>query len=245
MSTTPIPETHVLDACAVLFGEEVTLCREFLFYLQPSGAKAAYRRRAKEVHPDRLATAPPPVRQRGAERFRQLAEAHELVHAFFRQREAGTWNPDPTPPQPAPAERQHYYRGPLPMIHLSLGRYCYYHGIIPFTALIAALSWQRRQRPAIGEIARNWGWLNEEAIRSVFNTRSSHQTLFGEKAIELGLLTHQQVNALLYYQRFRQQRIGRFFVEQGYVTQEEMERLARELHLHNARIAIQHNRQAR
>lgn len=241
-----IHETKVLSACHVLFGDGVRLDRDFLLYLQPSGAKAAYRRRAKEVHPDLHAAAPPELRNRRSELFRELVAAHELVCEFFRQREAGQGaSPLPTgegrsqhgsrSPRSTPTDASPFYRGQLPRAQLTIGRYCYYRGVIPYSALIEALTWQRQQRPVIGELARRRGWLNEEGMRQVFAARDSGSK-FGEKAVALGILSAEQVRELLRCQRSRSQRLGQFFIERGYVSEKEMNRLTREMRLHNAAV---------
>ncbi|HAD04083.1 MAG: hypothetical protein A2091_08325 [Desulfuromonadales bacterium GWD2_61_12] len=242
-----LPEMKVLRACQVLFGEGVRLDREFLHYLQPSGAKAAYRRRAKEVHPDLLERGSPEAKRRRSDLFRELVEAHDLVSEFFRQRDLGQWQRSdarfrppphrssrPAPPAGKSEKGSRFYQGPIPGVVLSIGRYCYFCGIIPYATLIEALAWQRRQRPAIGEIATRWGWLNEEKARRISHSRDIVGR-FGEKAVQLGFLGPEQVQALLFYQRSRQQRIGAYFIEQGFVSAEEMERLVRELHAHNVR----------
>lgn len=247
-----LPEKTILKACQVLFGEGVRLDGDFLHYLQPSGAKAAYRRRAKEVHPDLLDRGSPEAKRRRSDLFRELVEAHDLVSEFFRQRESGQWqksavrhNPSayrPTrsasPPRPSPTPRKaengpRFYQGPIPRTVLTIGRYCYFRGVIPYATLIEALSWQRRQRPAIGEIAMRWGWLNEDKARRISLTRGVLGR-FGEKAVQLGFLGPQQVQSLLLYQRSRQQRIGSYFIERGFVNAAEMERLVLDLQVHNA-----------
>ena len=238
-----LSEAQVLSACQILFGEEVKLDRNFLFYLQPSGLKSAFRRRAKEVHPDLFQRGGSEMRRRRTELFRQLVEAHELIREFFRQRDAGLWErharPQASaagrPPESQGAGGDGYYRGQIPQIHLTIGRYCYYRGIIPYHALIEALTWQRRQRPLLGEIARRWGWLNEESVRRISNGVRPQQR-FGERAVALGLLEPQQVQTLLHHQQSRQQRLGHYFVESGYTDSAGMTRLVAEMHQHNARV---------
>lgn len=247
-----LSEAKILNACHVLFGEGVRLDRDFLFYLQPSGAKAAYRRRAKEVHPDLVERGTPEAHRRRAELFRQLVEAHDLMNEFFRQRQSGQWSGgtlrytqaasrphgwQASPPRTAAgAHGQRFYQGEIPSTRLTIGRYCYFRGVIPYSALIEAISWQRRQRPPIGEIARRWGWLSEESLRRVTTSRGLIGR-FGERAVQLGLLMPSQVQSLLYYQRTQQQRLGQFFVERGLVGSDEMERLVKELQLHNASVS--------
>src|SRR5574341_2660421 len=82
-----IPETKVLDACRTLFGEDVSLRRDFLFYLQPTGAKTAFRKIAKETHPDHFANEPSDIQKRQNDQFRDVLQAYELLNTFFRQRD--------------------------------------------------------------------------------------------------------------------------------------------------------------
>lgn len=237
-----LSETKVLGACQILFGEEVKLDRNFLYYLQPGGLKSAFRRRAKEVHPDLLQRGGAEMRRRRTELFRQLVEAHDLVCEFFRQRDAGLWGRSSAPPPggrqahaPTPAG-DGYYRGPVPQLHLTIGRYCYYRGVVPYPVLIEALAWQRRQRPLLGEIARRWGWLDDDGVRRI-NAAGRPRQRFGERAVALGLLGPHQVQSLLLHQKSRQLPLGRYFVEGGFVSSTEMDRLVAEMHRHNAQLS--------
>ena len=47
-------EQQLFRSCEILFGSQVSISREFLEYLQPSGLQGAYRKRALETHPDRM-----------------------------------------------------------------------------------------------------------------------------------------------------------------------------------------------
>jgi hypothetical protein len=116
---------------------------------------------------------------------------------------------------------------------LQIGQYLYYRGKITFGSLISALLWQRKQRPSIGDIAIQWGLLDAEKITRIFNI-CCRPRLFGEKAVELGLLTVFQVNTILLYQRSQQDRLGNYFVQNNILSLFELERLARELNVHNA-----------
>lgn len=227
----------LLDACRTLFGDGIQLAPEFLAYLQPSGAKVAFRTQAKRHHPDRFAGAPPEVRARQTAIFRDILQAYQLLLGYLEQRP-----PAPSPPHPAEGHRHRAAtRSPessagVPPLPLEFGLYAYYRGRIDYRALIEALVWQRRQRPMLGAIACQWGWLTEEAVRSIVGHRGSGGR-FGRKAVELGLLSAPQVEALLRQQRSRQQRIGQYFIERGLMTAAEAEQLASDLARHNARLA--------
>jgi hypothetical protein len=236
----PIPESSLFNACRILFGAEIELSRDFLFYLQPSGVKAAYRQQAKQSHPDTIAHCSAADQRQQGDRFRQVTEAYQLICAFFKQREAGIWRQERQslldrmassrrPPKPQPL----YYNGQLPARPLEIGRYLYYRGAIPYQALIQALGMQRRQRPSIGRIARSWGWLSGEGVNAILYCQG-HEGRFGEKAAHLGLLNQLQIDTILNYQKTRQKKLGQYFVQMGYLSHQQMERLAHDLHRHNA-----------
>ncbi len=250
-----ITETEVVQACQKLFGEDVDISRDFLFYsIQPSGVKSAYRKKAKETHPDLFAADPAHVQQKQTELFREIIRAYDVLTLFFEQREKGVWRPGgmagrpwvgrrstPARQKPAAAENSSgrsaddiYYRGPVPNRRLQFGQYLYYRGKITFGELIQAIVWQRKQRPTIGDIAVQWGMLDSAGIDRIFSV-CGRPRLFGEKAVELGILSVFQVNTLLLYQRSLQDRLGRYFVEKNVLSYSEIERMAGELKEHNAR----------
>ena len=80
-------ETAVFNACRTLFGKEVNLSRDFLNYLQPSGAKTAFRSRAKAHHPDAHASASKNIRNQQTERFREIRQAYDLIIEFLENRQ--------------------------------------------------------------------------------------------------------------------------------------------------------------
>jgi len=73
-----------LHACRLLFGAEVLVSRDFLDYVQLSGLKSAFRRRALETHPDndrKVASACDPTE------FYQVREAYATLLDFLRRRD--------------------------------------------------------------------------------------------------------------------------------------------------------------
>lgn len=245
----PITESQVLLACQTLFGSEIPASRAFLQYLQPSGVKSAYRRKAKETHPDIIAGTDPGLQKQQSLLFVEILKAYDVLNAFFKQRERGLWRlPAATPPRTRARPRPHAGTTqrpdgnadlkrprPIPKRPLEFGRYLYYRGCISYKTLIEAVTWQRIQRPAIGDIALQWGWLNSIGIQQVLNARHVFGR-FGEKAVGLGLLSSFQVKTLLYFQRSQQERLGRYFVLNGFLSQHELDRLVADLDDHNARI---------
>ena len=247
-------ESSLLDACRTLFGDDINLNRDFLFYLQPSGVKVAYRAQAKLNHPDLFNDSPHQVRLQQTERFRQIHDAYHLIKGFLDQRHRRDFFPHKPQPtrQPAPrrpaarstardASETHRHSRPVPTIPLEFGMFCYYLGRISYKDLIEALIWQRRQRPMMGAIAVRWGWLTDRQVTQVGKHRGG-SLRFGRKSIELGLLSQLQVDALVRHQRTLQQKIGQYFIDKGLITEQEADQLASQLQNHNRQVLARNRR---
>jgi hypothetical protein len=103
---------------------------------------------------------------------------------------------------------------------------------------VEAIAWQRRQRPPIGRIAIECGFLTQAQVLEVMERRlRSGETWvpFAEYATRIGLLTPFARLAVLGRQRRRQRRIGRFFAERGWLSEEELQAAWQEMLLHNLR----------
>ncbi len=254
--TSTLTESTVLQACRTLFGQEPDIGSGFLYYLQPSGAKSAYRKKAKETHPDFYQNEDLIIQQQQTILFRGLLEAYDILNRFFKERDEGLWRPAPASGERSGTKRtaaqqkskpaghdkastsrkqnnDDYYRGPIPYRVLEFGRYLYYSGHVTYWSLIEALVWQRKQRPLIGGVALRWGWLSQGAVDQIV-AANTVPGRFGEKAVSLGLLSDFQVKTLLYYQRTQQERLGKYFVLNELLTGEQLELLVRKLNEHNA-----------
>lgn len=235
---TPLAESTVLQACRTLFGPGPDIGRGFLHYIQPCGVKSAYRKKAKETHPDFFYTEDHCVQQQKTALFRNIMEAYEIVNRFLKERQKGLGVPNKdTAPKSA---RQHnndafYCRGSVPFYNLEIGSYLFYSGQISYWELIEALTWQRMQRPIIGNVALRWGWLVKPSIIRITATGNAPGR-FGEKAVRLGLLSDFQVRTLLWYQRSQQERIGNYFITKKIMTSAQLDHFVQKLHEHNARV---------
>jgi hypothetical protein len=231
-------------ACAVLFGGRGPSVDELRRTPWKETLRKAFRKRAFETHPDR-ASALGRAESALAAEFRQLEQAFAIVSAHLSA------PPPPAAPPPAarPAPRaapghapraphaqgtshraappppaELFYEGPLPRRSLRFAEFLYYSGVISWQQLIAALTWQRRQRPRVGELAVAMGLMTRAEVERVLSRKVSPTvaTRFAEAAVELGLLTPRQRELLVAAQGARQPRIGRYFVERGLVTEERL-----------------------
>jgi len=232
-----VTETEVFRACRTLFGPELQINREFLLYLQPAGVRSAYRKKAKVTHPDRFALSARTTHSKQNRLFQDLNQAHETLQSYLKQRKhcftaRGPYSKPSYSYRRQDPPRRYTQQGTLPARPLQFGLFLYHLGIIPFNAVISAIIWQRQQRPALGEIARRWGWLDDDKVAQIINHRGG-ASKFGERAEKLGFLSPSQVRTLLFHQRSRQKQMGHYFVSQGYFDEATLNQLLRQLAEHN------------
>lgn len=87
--TAVVVEQDLFQACQVIFGDELSVSREFLEYVQMSGVKSAYRRRAKETHPDCLVGQSMLEQVRGVQQFQAVHQAYKHLSVYLDAREKG------------------------------------------------------------------------------------------------------------------------------------------------------------
>lgn len=244
-------ERELFKACQILFGVQVDVSRDFLFYIQPSGIKSAYRRMALETHPDRAATKGPMEQRRYSERFRQTMWAYEKLIEFVGHRDNGprpVFATQRAAARPAPytyrarstrrpvstPQSGPMFNGPMPKRPLLFGQFLYYSGQITWDTLIKAINWQRVQRPKLGDLALSSGLLNRHHIQSILMRRAIGEQI-GQAMLRLKLLNHGQLSLLLANQKRLQQPLGEFFVKHNYIPRAKMTELLSIHRMHNFR----------
>ena len=244
-------ERSLMNACRTIFGPDVDLGHDFLYYIQPEGVKSAFRRKAMETHPDRC-NGDERVKKQKSLSFQNLINANKVLTDFIQKRHVTPVNqrtqtgfqyksscsPNAkanTRPANNPGNSKFSggrYSGRMPEQKLPFGRFLYYKGAIEQKDLITALTQQSSQRPRIGHLAQKWGWLSDEEMKKILTYKGPFAR-FGEKALRMGILTREQVQSLLWFQRSSQQKIGDFFVEQGVISEEELKSFLKDFEKHN------------
>jgi hypothetical protein len=84
-----IIEKQFFRSCEILFGSDLNVSKEFFDYLRLSDLKTAYRKRAMETHPDRIAGENQLQQQRNHDPFHAVQEAYEQLLLFLKTKEAG------------------------------------------------------------------------------------------------------------------------------------------------------------
>jgi hypothetical protein len=127
---------------------------------------------------------------------------------------------------------------PMPRRRIRLAEFLYYSGRISWAVMVEAIAWQRRQRPAVGRIAVEYGFLTPLEVMQVIERRfraGACDVPFGEFALRIGLITPFERLAMVGRQTRLQRPIGQYFVERGVIGEEEIEGLRREIVRHNLR----------
>ena len=141
----PQTETALINACHTLFGRDLFISKDFLWYLQPAGLKAAYRQKAKEAHPDRFNHLAPLDQQQKTAFFQEVNQAYALLCSFFSERDETTEKPTPRPARKQPTKKpahstpRHNAFRRVPERTLEFGQYLYNRGLITYQQLIEAL----------------------------------------------------------------------------------------------------------
>lgn len=253
-------EQQLLRSCAILFGPELHLSREFLNYLQLSGLKGAYRKRALETHPDRLLSKDRLQRLGSMESFHAVRSAYEELLHFLQARDRYALKENfcrAVAPSPFRAERasggpplycnvirgnssysatEHLYCGPLPHRRLLFGHFLYYSGLANWRTITRILTWQRSERPRIGELGRRYGMLQPGDISLILRNRIPFQP-FGQTAMSLGMLSESQIRVLIFHQQRLQKKFGAILLEKGMVSQRELQQLLYDFSQHNMRFS--------
>jgi len=77
-------EQQLFRSCEILFGSQVSVSWEFLNYLQLSGLKDAYRKRAMETHPDRVTGNVFQSSAGNNESFHRVRKAYEQLCCYLK-----------------------------------------------------------------------------------------------------------------------------------------------------------------
>lgn len=224
-------ENSLFEACRILFGEEILLSQDFLAYLQEEGINSAFRKRAKEIHPDKALISGVSI-ETCQEEFVSLQVACEMLRKHIASRKI---RPRTTQDRGIFESNAHTYPHVLPDRKLPFGRFLYRIGIIEWQQLIKALAWQKSGRMKIGELGVKLGYLDKDSVIIILKN-SGKNGAFGLTAQKMGFLTTNEVRDLLLRQRRLQKKIGQFFVENGLLSNMELQTLLGQCQEHNRRI---------
>ena len=234
-------EKNLLRACRLLFGPQVSVNHDFLFYIQLQGVKSAFRRKALITHPDRSVLSGCP--EKNPVHFIKALSAYKQLADFIDKRERGVYSSASKTNMVQPQEpvgkdhdtgyNKRYYSGIMPHRPLLFAEYLYYSGIITWESFIKALVWQRRLKSRFGEVACRLRYLSKKQICLIIKQQRFNEKI-GYAAFRMNFLNRFQVQSILWHQTVSQKRIGTYFVETGIFTNEKLQELLSDHKRHNA-----------
>jgi hypothetical protein len=163
---------------------------------------------------------PPPPRQQDPH-FHH-ARYHNARQKGPHYKNARQQEPHHQAPPKNPNAWDRFYTGQMPNRPLLFSEFLYYSGVVSWRPFIESICWQRRQRPRIGELAQNWGLLDQYMISRIIRQRKPLEK-FGDCAVRYGYMTQFWLNVLLRCQQKKQQPIGEFFIKMGLMQAQELE----------------------
>ena len=86
---TVVAEEELCRSCRIIFGSDLRVSSDFLQYLQLSGIKKAYRKKALEFHPDRGFSQSLTLQQGLANQFIDVHQAYEKLVTYLEARDKG------------------------------------------------------------------------------------------------------------------------------------------------------------
>jgi hypothetical protein len=124
------------------------------------------------------------------------------------------------------------HTGSIPARRLRFAQYLYYAGVIDWATLMAAMRWQQRTRPLLGQIARQLSYLTLDDVCAILRERALGER-FGDAAVRLRRLDKRRLLTIIGRQRRFDRPIGRYFTENRIVRPEVLARLLERHVAHN------------
>ena len=246
--TVTVP-AQIINACNTLFGPEVEVTMDFLDYLQPSGVKAAFCKKALETHPDRAILLGKDEAVM-LQNFKDVNTAYENLYSIVCDQNKlfvkSAKNSGKTERKPYKHNNKSennrnisdtVYSGIMPDYKLPLGRFMYYSGIISWQTLIKSILWQKKSYSLIGQLAIKWNMLSSAEIKWILSEKIFPEK-FGEFALRNGYLTGFQIAALLGKQNSCKRPIGEYFIKEKIFRSHEIENIVKNQKMHNNNIRI-------
>ncbi len=174
--------------------------------------RRAYRRRARETHPD---VAGPGASQR----FHRVTDAYKtLLDAL---------SDAPLPREAAPMSPKRAVPGPgeevpkPPRRRLALAQFLFHLGWVSWESVLESLRWQEANRIPLGEVAVQTGALTAAELHRVLRHKRPDE-LFGACAVRLGVISRATLARLLERQKRLQPLVGQYFVQRGLLSAERL-----------------------
>lgn len=127
---------------------------------------------------------------------------------------------------------ERYFQGSLPHRRLLFGHFLYYSGLANWRTIARVLTWQRTERPRLGELGRRFGMFDQDDISTILHYKSPGRP-FGQIAQMLGMLSEQQLRVLVFHQQRLQKKFGTILLEKNLLKDYELRELLDRFEHHN------------
>lgn len=247
MAENNIKKTEIEYKLSFVMGKQVSLHNPDILNLTLENLKKSYYKRAKELHPD-MALHNGLSENLLTERFKRLSESYNFLLEYWQNRDFSSFISQnknqytsyrtPKPEQNKSNEVKRYYTGPMPQVEMRFAQYLYYSKKIDWNTFIHSLTWQWKQRPRMGELAVEKGFLKHQDVLIILR-HSLPDELFGKAAIRLGFLSEKELFVLLGHQQLINKPIGQYFIVECRISKIEIEKQLHQMKTFNAEVRMQ------
>ena len=226
---------NIKKALLVLFEQKMLRSYYAVNPIKTQNIKKAFRQKVKTSHPDKAKILGISEGELTT-RFQIINEAYNLLLEFLEQKEkiivriiskssSGNYTRDFS-------LLKRFYNGTIPQRQLRFAEFLFYRKIINFHSLIRSIVWQRRNRPKIGKLGVDLGYMSPSDITFIIRNRQYSEP-FGQTASRLGFISSYQLSIILGKQKKFKCLIGEYFTNEKIITHYEMGQLLYEHKKHN------------
>ncbi|MBN1984575.1 MAG: hypothetical protein JW795_23815 [Chitinivibrionales bacterium] len=130
-----------------------------------------------------------------------------------------------------------YYKGKVLPKRMRFGTFLYYRGIISYFSLMESLAWQKNQRPLLGQIAMQIGYLTPKHFAEILMYVKNGYS-FGEIARKKHYLSNDTILKIVQAQAKYNCKIGTYFIEQKMLTDDKVKVYLAEMVAHNNKYSL-------
>ncbi|MEA2103156.1 MAG: DnaJ domain-containing protein [Candidatus Cloacimonadota bacterium] len=226
---------EIKNALLILFEHKMLLSYYANNPIKTHNIKKAFRRKAKYFHPDKSKVFGINERELTS-KFQIINEAYNLLLDLLDQKDKiivriiSKSSTDNYTQDFSILKR--FYNGNLPKRKLRFAEFLFYSKVINFHSMIKAIVWQRKNRPIVGKLGVQLGYMTQNDIRFIIRNRQ-YSEQFGQTAARLGLISPYQLRVILRKQKKFKCLIGEYFTNEKIITHFEIGRLLYEHRKHN------------
>jgi len=207
--------------------ESIEVIQNPLDVIQLEMIKDAFRKKAKNFHPDRAAVLGINESLLN-EKFKRLNDSYQFLISIIKDNKKIVVNYNTKKSEGYPDKSQKssgskferddfFYEGLIPKRKLRFAEFLYFKKIISWNNLIKSIVFQYQMRPRIGEIGVINNFLTNDEVSEILKNIKLNEN-FGKVAIRLGKLNDYQLSLILSKQKKLNLPIGKYFIDKKILT---------------------------